>query len=118
MDKEKLVFELFKEQIKKQYIEILKVGTKVKSQNNIYWQMKEYCQKAGADYSKVRNLAEDYKRQIFKAEQGKKILHVVDYRTKGTVDIHRKIKTNLRKKQRDSVEQFLKRNSKDGNKGF
>lgn len=110
MNKEQLVFEMFKERIGKQYIATLKTGTKLGAGKEVYIELKEYCLKIGADLSKVQKLLNKYKRQLL-VEVDAKRLERIAYKDK-TEDLHVKIRKNIENKERKKVNKFIERNTK------
>ena len=110
MNKEELVFEMFKERIGKQYIATLKNGITIGVQQNVYIELKDYCQKIGADFSKVQKLLNKYKNQLFIKEKSKSLDHRVEYNLGATaMDLHAKIRKNINNKEQKKVSKFIEK---------
>lgn len=109
MNKEKLVFELFKDQIKREYMKVLKVGVSIfnSSKTNINTRIREYCKKIGANYVEVQTLINNYKTEIRLGEDGKKIEHVDESKK---LSIHKKVKRDQMNRANAASKKIIDRN--------
>lgn len=113
MNKEQLVFEMFKERIGKQYIATLKAGTKLGTMPEVYIELKDYCIKTDTDLSKVQKLLNKYKKQLLIKEKSKSLDHRVNYNLGATaVDLHAGIRKKMNDKEQKRVNKFIERNTK------
>ena len=73
--KERLVFEIFKERLEKQYIKTFhaRMSEDAKTKDNVYKEMKEYCEKVKADYRKVLILSDNLRIDLYLKEKAKKL---------------------------------------------
>lgn len=111
MNKEELVFNMFKEKVGKQYIGTLKYGVKIGAGKDLYIELKEYCIKIGADLSKVQKLLNKYKKQLFIKEKSSSLDHRVEYNLGATtLSIHSSIIKNMNNKEHKRVNSFIERN--------
>jgi hypothetical protein len=72
--KERLVFEIFKERLEKQYTKTFyaRMG-EAKNKENIYAEMRKYCENVKADYREVLKLADKLRKDIFLKEKSKRL---------------------------------------------
>ena len=85
MNKEKLVFELFKNEIKNEYMKTLKVGITTSPKRNVNGKVREYCKKIGANYVNVQTMINNYKTEI-RLNEYSKIVDNGDVHSKMTVN--------------------------------
>ena len=89
--KERLVFELFKERLEKQYTKTFyaRMG-EAKNKENIYAEIRSYCDKVKADYRDVLILTDNFRKEIFLKEKSKKLNMSEDYLKNENYKINRK----------------------------
>ena len=73
--KEKLIFEIFKERLEKHYLKTFyaRMSEDAKSKNNVYKEMRNYCEKVKADYRKVLILSDNLRKEIYLKEKAKRL---------------------------------------------
>lgn len=79
--KERLVFELFKERLEQDYIKTFyaRMGQEKRKKDNIYNEIRRYCENVKADYREVLKLADTLRKDIFLKEKSKNLNMSKDY---------------------------------------
>ena len=106
--KEKLVVAMFKDKIREHYNRTIRTGVQCNRKSiNVFSEIKEYCDKVGADYNIVQRLCYDIKEEMHREYYDK--YHAQTF-TKGALDSKRIAHNNMISRNNAYSKRIIKRN--------
>ena len=106
--KEKLVVEIFKDKIREHYNKTIRTGVQCNCKSiNVFSEIKEYCDKVGANYNIVQQLCYDIKEEMYREHYNR--YHAQTF-NKGSLDSKRIAHKNMISRINAYSKRIIKRN--------